>query len=103
MEQVRQHEKNEEPRPAGADCFVLSARSATWYLSTAMARHVEQCLDGQAIWLSFVDLNGSRVRLRTREVEYLHQSTAEQRAADRRFHRAMSRERKADRDWGKDE
>jgi hypothetical protein len=103
MEQVRQQEENEEPRPVGADCFVLSARSATWYLSTEMARHVEQCLDGQEMWLSFVDLNGSRVRLRTHEVEYLAQSTAEQRAADRTFHRAMSRERKADRDWGEDE
>lgn len=88
-------------RPIGVDHFVVSAKSATWYVSTEMARHIEACLDvvHHQTWVSFVDLSGSRVRLRSVEVEYLAQSTADQRAAERAFHRTLSRERKAERDW----
>lgn len=46
-----------------------------------------------------MDLTGARVRLRSLEVEYLAQSTAGQRAAERAFHRTMNRERKAEPDW----
>jgi hypothetical protein len=100
MNRLRQ-EKTEESRPTGVDHFVVSARSETWYVSTEMARHIEACLDVEhrQAWISFVDLSGARVRLRSRELEYLAQSTADQRAAERAFHRALSRERKAERDW----
>jgi hypothetical protein len=100
MNRLRQ-EKTEEPRPAGVDHFVVSARSETWYVSTEMARHIEACLDVEhrQVWISFVDLSGARVRLRSRELEYLAQSTADQRAAERASHRRLSQERKAERDW----
>lgn len=104
MKQTREEKGEEAPRPIGVDHFVVSARSETWYVSTEMARHLERCLEDPRIdWVSFVDLKGSRVRLRTREVEYLAQSTAEQRVAERAFHRTMNQERKADRDWSEDD
>lgn len=101
MNRRRQEKEQEAPRPIGLDHFVVSAKSATWYVSTEMARHIEACLDVEhhQTWVSFVDLSGSRVRLRSVEVEYLAQSTADQRAAERAFHRTLSRERKAERDW----
>ena len=105
MSRLRQKEEQEAPRPIGVDHFVVSAKSATWYVSTEMARHIEACLDVEhhQILVSFVDLSGSRVRLRSVEVEYLAQSTADQRAAERAFHRALNRERKAERGWREDE
>jgi hypothetical protein len=101
MNRLRQEEEQEAPRPTGLDHFVVSAKSATWYVSTEMARHIEACLDVEHHqgWISFVDLSGARVRLRSLEIEYLAQSTTEQRAAERSFHRALSRERKAERGW----
>ena len=104
MNRLQQHQEEEPPRLVGGDHFVLSARSATWYISTEMARHLEACLEsGRPGWVSFVDLAGSRVRIRTREIEYLAQSTSEQRASDRAFQRALNRERRQDRRWGEDE
>ena len=46
---------------------------------------------------------GSRVRLRTAQIDVVCQSTVEQRALDREINRALNRERKADRSWGEDE
>jgi hypothetical protein len=105
MNRLRQHPEEEEPpRAAGGDHFSLSARSATWCVSTEMARHVETCLEqGRPGWVSFVELTGSRVRLRTREIEYLAQSTLEQRASARALQRALNRERRQDRRWSEDQ
>jgi hypothetical protein len=57
----------------------------------------------QPRWVSFVDLKGSRLRVRTRDINYIGQCTAEQRAADRAFNRSLSQERKADRSWDEDD
>jgi len=105
MNRLRQEEEQEAPRPTGLDHFVVSAKSAAWYVSTEMARHIEACLEVEHHqgWISFVDLSSARVRLRSVEIEYLAQSTAEQRAAERSFHRALSRERKAERGWREDD
>lgn len=101
MSRLRQEQEQDAPRPIGVDHFVVSAKSATWYVSTEMARHIEACLEVEhhQAWISFVDLSGARVRLRSLEVEYVAQSTAGQRAAERAFHRTLNRERKAERDW----
>jgi hypothetical protein len=78
MNRVREEQEEESPRPIGVDHFVVNARSETWYVSTEMARHIEACLDVEHrhVWISFVDLSGARVRVRSREVEYLAQSTS---------------------------
>ena len=103
----RLKDKQEEDRtPDGPGTyFCVAARCGTWYVSTAMARHLEACLDAEPrpAWLRFVDLTGARVRVRARDVEYLNQSTPEQRALEREFSRAQNRERKADRNWDEDE
>lgn len=105
MNRVR--DKPEEDRtPDGAGTyFAVGTRSGTWYVSTAMARHLEACLDAEPrpTWLRFVDLTGARVRIRAKDVELLQQSTPEQRALEREFSRAQNRERKADRNWEEDE
>jgi len=99
-----QHEENQEPERPGT-YFCVAARCGTWYVSTAMARHLEACLDAEPrpVWLRFIDLTGARVRVRTRDVEYLNQSTPEQRAFEREFSRALNRERKTDRNWEDDD
>ena len=91
----------EEPRDQGAaDYYVVVGENCTWYVSTEMARFIEECIDsGTSQWVKFVDLIGSRVRLRTRKIDFIAQCTADQRVAERDFFRAMRRENKADRDW----
>ncbi|MGH7518800.1 MAG: hypothetical protein ACREOC_15270 [Gemmatimonadales bacterium] len=92
-------------RPAVGDYFVVSGDCCTWYVSTTMARVIEQSLDGRARpkWVTFVDLTGARIRLRARQIEYIGQCTAEQRAAERAFFRSLNQERKADRSWEDDD
>lgn len=70
-----------------------------------MARFIETCLDERprTKWLKFVDLTGSRVRLASRHVEYIYQSTAELRAAERRFQRELRQEQNQDRNWDEDD
>ena len=88
-------------RPGAGDYFIVSGESFTWYVSATMAKAIEARLDAKprARWVTFVDLVGSRVRLRARRIEYICQSTAEQRAAERAFFRSLKRERKGDRSW----
>jgi hypothetical protein len=98
--------EEEEPGSGGlGDYFVVSTESWNWQVSTAMARHVEACLDAdpRPSWVKFVDLTGSRIRIRTDKVEYISQCTAEQRATDRALVRLLRQERKADRNWEEDE
>ena len=59
-----------------------------------MAKAIEARLDAKRRprWVTFVDLTGSRVRLRARRIEYICQCTAEQRTAERAFFRSLKRE-----------
>ena len=102
---IKEEQGPEPISPAAGDYFIVSGDCGTWLVSTVMARHIELVLDAQppARWVRFVDLAGSRVRLRTRQIDYVCQCTAEQRALERRFSRALMRERKADRSWEDDE
>lgn len=101
MNRTREERAEEEPQSVGVDHFIVSARSASFFVSTEMATHIEACLDARRPrkWIRFVDLSGSRVRLRRREIEYVFQSTSEQRIAYREYQRALNRETRADRDW----
>lgn len=91
--------------PDVGDYFVLDAEGSSWYISTAMARAVDAELARSPApeWITFVDLVGARVRLRTRRIESLAQCSAEQRSARRSFHRALDRERKAERTWDEED
>lgn len=105
MNGLKEESEPEAIKPDAGDYFIVSGDCSTWYVSTVMARHIEAVLDAEprALWVKFVDLAGSRVRIRIRQIEYICQSTAEQRAGDREFSRALNRERKADRSWGEDD
>jgi hypothetical protein len=101
MNQTRQEEEEHGRAGPAIDHFIVSCRSAGFFVSKEMAAHIEACLDARrpSKWIVFVDVNGSRVRLRRREIEYVLQSTSEQRAADRAYGRAIRQEQKAERDW----
>jgi hypothetical protein len=105
MNRLKEAREPPEEAPDVGDYFVLEAEGSYWYISGEMARTVDANLvaDPAPEWTVFVDLVGSRVRLRTRRIEYLAQCTAEQRAARRAFHRRMKRERDADRTWDNDD
>lgn len=100
----------EEPEAEGVPegpgtYFYLCTRSGSWYLSTVMAKHLEACLDAEPrpSWIRFIDVAGASILVRARDIEYLNQSTPEQRAAERTFCRSIARERKADRNWDEDD
>jgi hypothetical protein len=105
MNSLREESGPEAVEPHAGDYFIVSGDCGTWLVSTEMARFIESILDARprARWVKFVDLAGSRVRVRTRLIEYICQCSAEQRASDRALSRALKRERKADRTWEEDE
>jgi hypothetical protein len=105
MKRLQEQSEEGEAKPAAGDYFVVSSEFGTWYVSTEMARFIEACLEVEPPlrWVKFVDLTGARIRLRARLIESVSQSSAEQRACDRAFHRSLGRERKADRSWEDDD
>ena len=95
-----------ERQPVSADhYFEVGTDRGCWWVSVAMARFIESCLDAEPVpeWVAFVDLHGSRVRLRTKEIRSLSELSPDQRAAGRSFERRLQRERKADPDYDADE
>lgn len=89
----------EAPRePFAAEYFVVIGEYSSWYVSTPMARFIEECLDAGAEWVKFVDLTGARIRLRTRMINYITQHSADQRAMERDFNRRI-RENDGGENW----
>ena len=87
------------------DFFVVSgafgALSVTAETAHAIARELDRRRPPK--WLAFRDRSGSHVRVRTRDVRALCESTVSQRAYDRRMERAREREDRADREsWSDD-
>ena len=92
-----------ESRPVGrpvslGDFFVVSTEWDNWCVSTEMARHIDACLDADPVprWITFVDVTGARVRVRTDRVESLTQRSIEQRATTKVFERLARQERGVD-------
>lgn len=95
-----------ERHPGSADhYFEVGTDRDCWGVSVAMARFIESCLDAEPVpeWVTFVDLHGSRVRVRTKEIRSLSELSPDQRAASRAFGRRLQRERKADPDYDADD
>ncbi len=99
MEQVRSKREEAPEEDSVGDYFVVSGPNLTAFVSTAMARHIEACLDRDPCpeWVTFVDCAGSRIRVRSREIAQVCQCTAEQRTRDRAFYRALDIEKQQDR------
>jgi hypothetical protein len=64
------------------DHFDVETRWGSWCVSAVMARHIETSLDvnDQPHWITFVDVAGARVRVRSEVIYAIVQSTVEQRA-----------------------
>jgi len=76
------------------DYFLVCAECGHWTVSAAMARAIEAQLGAWVTprWISFVDLHGARVRIRTRLLYSVSQCYAETRAAERAFRRRIDAE-----------
>jgi len=76
------------------DYFVVVTRARQFFVSKVIAQFVESRLDhwSRPRWITFVDLFGSRVRVRRDTILYVAQRTADQRASHRAFDRAFQRE-----------
>ncbi|MDX2194129.1 MAG: hypothetical protein NW201_12300 [Gemmatimonadales bacterium] len=73
------------------DYFVVSGPFGSYCVSVDMARFIESELDrpfGRK-WVTFVDVHGSRVRVRRELIGAVAQSTAAQRASQRDFFRVV--------------
>src|SRR5258707_10757175 len=101
MNSLREESGPEAVEPSAGDFFIVSGDCSTWLVSTEMARFVESILDARPRprWVKFVDLAGSRVRLRTRQIEYICQCSAEQRASRREVSPAPTRPSRGDPTW----
>jgi hypothetical protein len=70
-------------------------------VTNEVARYIERRMDQPVPprWLIFRDRHGARIRIRTRDIRSIEQSTERSRAHRRRLQRAYRREEKADRAW----
>ena len=81
------------------DFFVVAGEFGAACVTRETAERIERVLDRQDVpaWITFNDRAGSRLRVRTALIRSIGESTAAQRAADRRIERARQREEKEDR------
>ena len=96
----------EEPAEDSAgDFFVVAGEFGAVCVDRETAARVEAVLDRWLVptWVVIGDRSGSRLRIRTRQIRSIVESTAAQRAADRRFDRARQREEDDRRPWERDE
>jgi hypothetical protein len=105
MNRLKHQPEENEPKLGAGDYFVVSAKCGEWCVSTEMVRFVEAALDAdpRPSWVKFVDLSGSRVRIKTDDVVSIRQSTAEQRAATRAFRRSLRQEYKPENPWDEED
>jgi hypothetical protein len=87
------------PEENYGDFYVVAGEYFTAGVTRETAERIEAVLDRKSVpkWVEFHDRSGSRFRVRTRLIRTIIESTAEQRAADRRYERARQREEKEDR------
>lgn len=91
-------EAQDDEQPYG-DFFVVYGEFGTVCVTRETAEEIERLLDRRwpPMWIAFTDRVGSRFRVRARGIRVICESTAEQRAGDRRLERARRREEESDR------
>ena len=99
MNRLKEYLEDGAPEPPAGEYFVITGDCGSYYVSRETATRVARDLDRLWVprWLSFTDIVGSRIRVLSRRVDAIFESTAEQRTAERSFHRARKLEEKADR------
>ena len=81
------------------DFWVVCGPTSWFAVDEPTARHIVERLERRwpPRWLRFVDLFGSAVRVRSRDIDQVIESTADQRAAGRAFRQARQAEEREDR------
>jgi len=89
----------DSPEDQYGDFFVVAGERWCAGVTSETAAHIEAVLDRDVVpkWIVFDDRVGSRYRVRTRHIRSIVESTAAQRAADRRYDQARQQEDKEDR------
>jgi hypothetical protein len=98
-------ETPEEDLPYG-DFYVVSGEFGSACVTRETAEYIERRLSRLWVprWIAFSDRVGSRVCVRSKNIRTICESTAAQRAQDRRLDRAREREYRADRpSWENDD
>lgn len=87
-----------DEQPYG-DFFVVSGEFGAVCVTRETAVEIERQLDRRwrPAWITFRDRVGSRLRVRTRGIRAICESTEAQRAGDRQLDRARRREEESDR------
>ena len=77
-----------------AGYHLVTTQQGNYIVSTVMAGHIERELDRwpRPRWITFVDVAGARVRIRSRLVEGLEQSSTETRALWRQWRKQRAQE-----------
>ena len=90
---------DEESEAEYGDFFVVAGEFGAACVTRETAERIEAVLDRRDVptWITFEDRVGSRLRVRTALIRSIGESTAGQRAADRRLEKAREREEKKDR------
>jgi hypothetical protein len=90
--------------PSNGEYFIVAGEFGRVFVAREVARRLRSLLNQLLVptWLEFRDRSGSLIRVRSRHVDVIVESTPEQRAADRAFTRARNDEEKADRNWDAD-
>lgn len=104
--QLKDRFDEQSDRPSADDYFVVCAGYACYEVSTSTAAEVLRLLSRRwpPRWIGFVDLYGARVRIRSRLITMIHESTTMHRQRERDFERARTLEEKADRrPWEEDD
>ncbi len=85
--------------PSAGEYFVVAGEFGRVFVTREVAEYLRECLTRWLVprWLEFVDQAGSFVRVRSRHVMVIVESTPAQRAADRTFDRARTEEENSDR------
>ncbi len=93
------YEADGAEEPILGDYVVVSGPFGWLRVTHAVAYEIERQIVRRWMprWIVFNDCAGSRIRIRTREIRKMVESTAAQRAVDRRLDRAERKEEKADR------
>jgi hypothetical protein len=104
MAEAQESREARERLPVPSTWFYVVARLRHWKVSREMAAHIERAMVAQPMphWVVFVDITGSRVRLRTELIEYVAQSTADQRRVYREVTSALEAEDDAP-EWENDD
>ena len=106
MNRLKLYLENEEaPEEEYGDFVVISGTFGYVSVTHETAERVERLLDRRSVpeWVVFHDRSGSRIRVRAEHIRCFGESTAAQRAVDRRYDRARRREEKVDKSWEDDD